>query len=120
MRLRFLVVSLIVLALSTGTGFAQTFSGTLDGYWLYNSIKPHNSIPPSAPCSPSATTIFSCNQYRAFDVHDQSFSLNYGELTVDYKPNNIGIRVDFGFGDAAEFVSNNPAISADGDYLRHI
>jgi hypothetical protein len=39
---------------------------------------------------------------------------------VDYKPNDIGIRIDFGFGDAAEVVNNNPSISPDGDFLRHI
>jgi hypothetical protein len=59
MRLRFLVVSLVVLALSAGTGFAQTFTGTVDGYWLYNSLKPH-----------IANTT---NQLRAFDIRDQSF-----------------------------------------------
>ena len=111
MRLRFLVVSLAVLALSAGTGFAQTFSGTVDGYWLYNSITPHNA---GGSCFSNPDT---CNQYRAFDINDQSFSLNYGELTVEYKPNNVGIRVDFGFGDAAEVVNNN---SNDGSYLRHI
>jgi len=103
MRLRFLVVSLVVLALSAGTGFAQTFTGTVDGYWLYNSLKPH-----------IANTT---NQLRAFDIRDQSFSLNYGELAVDYKPNQVGLRVDFAFGDAAEVVNNN---SNDGEYLRHI
>jgi hypothetical protein len=103
MRLRFLVVSLAVLALCAGTGFAQTFTGTVDGYWSYNSITPHNGG--------------ASNQYRAFDVNDQAFSLNYGELAVDYKPNDIGLRIDFGFGDAAEIVNNN---SNDGEFLRHI
>jgi hypothetical protein len=111
MRLRFLVVSLMVLALSAGTGFAQTFTGTLDGYWLYNSITPHNAGG-SCLSNPNA-----CNQYRAFDINDQSFSLNYGEIAVDYKPNEIGIRIDFGFGDAAEVVNNNVN---DGEFLRHI
>jgi len=106
MRLRFLVVSLVVLALSAGTGFAQTFTGTIDGYWSYNSLKPHIGN----------TT----NQLRAFDIRDQSFALNYGEIAVDYKPNDIGLRIDFGFGDAAEVVNNNPFISSDGDFLRHI
>jgi hypothetical protein len=36
---------------------------------------------------------------------------------VDYKPNQVGLRVDFAFGDAAEVVNNN---SNDGEYLRHI
>jgi hypothetical protein len=111
MRLRFLVVSLMVLALSAGTGFAQTFTGTVDGYWLYNSITPHNA---GGSCRTNSSA---CNQYRAFDINDQAFSLNYGELAVEYKPNEVGIRVDFGFGDAAEVVNNN---FSDGEFLRHI
>lgn len=50
------------------------------------------------------------NDLRAFDIRDQSFSMNYGELAVDYKPNNVGIRVDIGFGDAADIVhASEPA-----------
>ena len=96
MRLRFLAVSLVVLALSAGTGYAQTFSGTVDGYWSYNSNTPND---PTIPNGPRA------NQFRAFDIRDQSFSLNYGELAIEYKPNNVGVRVDVGFGDAADIVS---------------
>ena len=92
MRLRFLVVSLVVLALSAGTGYAQTFTGTVDGYWSYNSNTPDNPVGSHT------------NSFRAFDFRDQTFSMNYGELAVDYKPNDIGLRVDFGFGDAANVV----------------
>ena len=94
MRLRFLVVSMIVLALSAGTGYAQTFTGTLDGYWSYNG---------NTPVVGGQRVNFN----RAFDVYDQAFSFNYGELAVDYKPNNVGFRVDVGFGDAAEVVHYN-------------
>src|SRR6185295_15010740 len=94
MRLRFLAVSLVVFALSTGIGFSQTFTGTLDGYYGYNFNKPQ--VGPSLERK---------NDYRAFDIHDQSFSFNYGELAVDYKPNNVGVRVDVGFGDAADIVN---------------
>jgi Putative beta-barrel porin-2, OmpL-like. bbp2 len=94
MRLRFLVVSMIVLALSAGTGYAQTFTGMIDGYWSYNGNTPVQNGQ-------------RFNQYRAFDLYDQAFSLNYGELAVEYKPNNVGIRVDVGFGDAAEQVHYN-------------
>ena len=94
MRLRFLVVSMIVLALSAGTGYAQTFTGTIDGYWSYNGNTPVQGGQ-------------RVNVGRAFDLYDQAFSLNYGELAVDYKPNNVGLRVDVGFGDAAEVVHYN-------------
>ena len=94
MRLRFLVVSMIVLALSAGTGYAQTFTGTIDGYWSYNGNTPVQGGQ-------------RVNVGRAFDLYDQAFSLNYGELAVDYKPNNVGLRVDIGFGDAAEVVHYN-------------
>jgi hypothetical protein len=114
MRLRFLVVSLAVLAFTAGTGFAQTFTGTVDGYWSYNSITPHNA---GGSCDPANGATTPCNKYRAFDIQDQSFALNYGELSVEYKPNQVGLRVDFGFGDAAEIVNNN---SSDSEFLRHI
>jgi len=91
MRLRLLAVFLVVFVLSTGTGYSQTFTGLLDGYWSYNFNKPN--------LGGSRT-----NDFRAFDTRDQSFSLNYGEIAVDYKPNNVGIRADIGFGDAADIV----------------
>jgi hypothetical protein len=91
MRLRFLAVSLVVFALSTGIGFSQTFTGTMDGYYGFNFNKPNVGGQ-------------RVNDLRAFDTRDQSFSFNYGELAVDYKPNNVGIRVDVGFGDAADIV----------------
>jgi len=94
MRLRFLVVSMIVLALSAVTGYAQTFTGTVDGYWSYNGNTP-------------IVGGERVNVGRAFDLYDQAFSLNYGELAIDYKPNNVGVRVDVGFGDAAEVVHYN-------------
>jgi hypothetical protein len=103
MRLRFLVVSMIVLALSAGTGYAQTFTGTIDGYWSYNG---------NTPVDGAGQRV---NVGRAFDLYDQAFSLNYGELAVDYKPNNVGFRVDVGFGDAAEVVHFNET-----DIWRHI
>jgi hypothetical protein len=102
MRLRFLVVSMIVLALSAGTGYAQTFTGMIDGYWSYNGNTPIQGGQ-------------RVNIGRAFDLYDQAFSLNYGELAVDYKPNNVGIRADIGFGDAAEVVHSNET-----DIWRHI
>jgi len=105
MRLRFLVGSVLVLVLFTGTGYSQTFSGLLDGYWSYNTNTPNlggNRF----------------NNYRAFDINDQSFSLNYGELAVEYKPMDVGFRVDFGFGDAANIVhSSEPGTQ---DLWRHI
>jgi hypothetical protein len=94
MRLRFLVVSMIVLALSAGTGYAQTFTGMIDGYYSYNSNTPIDNGQ-------------RVNPGRAFDLYDQAFSFNYGELAIDYKPNNVGVRVDVGFGDAAEVVHYN-------------
>jgi hypothetical protein len=91
MRLRFLAVSLIVFGLSTGIGFSQTFTGTIDGYYSFNFNKP-------------IVGGQRVNDLRAFDTRDQSFSLNYGEIAVDYKPNNVGVHADIGFGDAADVV----------------
>jgi hypothetical protein len=85
---------MIVLALSAGTGYAQTFTGMIDGYWSYNGNTP---IIGGQRVNPG----------RAFDLYDQAFSFNSGELAIDYKPNNVGVRVDVGFGDAAEVVHYN-------------
>jgi hypothetical protein len=107
MRLRFLAVSLVVFALSTGIGFSQTITGTLDGYHGYNFNKPNFGTPPQRT-----------NDFRAFDVRDQSLTLSYGEIAIDYKPNNVGIRLDFGFGDTAEIV--HATEPGDKDVWRHI
>lgn len=101
MRLRLLVVSSLLLVFCTGTGYAQTFMGTIDGYWSYNTNTPNYELDPLN--NPGVVT--RRNPYRAFDINDQSFSLNYGELAIEYKPNNVGVRVDVGFGDAADVVS---------------
>src|SRR4051812_21667374 len=96
MRLKFLAVFLVL----TGTGFSQSFTGTIDGYWLYNFARPTNDV----------------NIYRAFDFREQRFALNYGELALEYKPNKVGFRTDVGFGDAADIV-DSPEQS---DEWRHI
>jgi Putative beta-barrel porin-2, OmpL-like. bbp2 len=101
MRFHFLVFSAIIWLLFTGTGFAQSFTGTLDGYWSYNTNTP----------------AFQLNSFRAFDIHDQAFSMNYGELAVAYKPKDVGFRVDVGFGDAADIVLRN---TGDSQTWRHI
>jgi hypothetical protein len=93
---------MIVLALSATAGYAQTFTGTLDGYWSYNGNTP-------------VIGGQRVNALRAFDLYDQAFSFNYGELAVDYKPNNVGFRADIGFGDTAEAVHYNET-----DIWRHI
>jgi len=111
MRLRFLAVSLVVCALSTGIGFSQTFTGTLDGYYGYNFNKPQWAAKPGDPLQ-------RVNDLRAFDTRDQSFSFSYGELAVDYKPNDVGIRVDIGFGDAADIV--HASEPGDKNLWRHI
>ena len=102
MRLRFLILSFAVLILAAGTGYAQTFTGTLDGYWSYNSITPID--PTSDRLTNFDPTGDRFNNLRAFDTRDRTFSLNYGEIAMEYKPNDVGIRVDIGFGDAADVV----------------
>jgi hypothetical protein len=101
MRFRFLFVSAVIWVLTAGTGYSQTITGMLDGYWSYNNNTP----------------AFRLNSNRAFDIKDQSFSMNYGELAVDYKPAEVGVRIDIGFGDAADIVHRNPA---DNQIWRHI
>jgi hypothetical protein len=107
MRFRLLVMSLVVFALLAGTGFSQTFSGTIDGYWSYNFNKPR--VGPDLERT---------NDFRAFDFRDQTFSLNYAELAIDYKPNNVGVRVDIGIGDTADVVHG--AEPAGKDLWRHV
>ena len=83
-RLRFLVIFLLM----AGTGFSQTFVGTIDGYYGYNFNKPGSSA----------------NVYRNFDVNHNQFSLNYAELAIEQKPSPVGFRFDIGYGDAARIV----------------
>jgi hypothetical protein len=95
----------MLLILSAGTGYSQTFTGLLDGYYSYNTNTPNlggNRF----------------NKYRAFDQRDQAFSLNYGEIAVDYKPMDVGFRVDIGFGDAVDVV--NFSEPSGPDLWRHI
>lgn len=80
---------LIVFLLMTGTGFAQTLAGFIDGYYDYNFNKPASRK----------------NLYRNFDFNHNQFSLNYAELAVEQKPSPAGFWVDIGFGDAARFIS---------------
>jgi hypothetical protein len=80
---------LIVFLLMAGTAFSQTFTGTIDGYYLGNFNKP-----------PSRT-----NQFRAFDLNHNEFSLNYAELAIEQAPMPIGFRVDIGVGDTASIVN---------------
>src|SRR5437867_5149606 len=84
MLLRFLLVFLLL----AGTGFSQTFTGMIDGYYSGNFAKP-----------PSRT-----NALRAFDINHNEFSLNYAELAIEQKAEPVGFRVDLGFGDAAKVV----------------
>jgi hypothetical protein len=91
MRFRFLAVTVVLLILCAVPGYSQTFTGLLDGYYSYNTNTPD-----------LGGTRF--NNYRAFDTRDQAFSFNYGEIAVDYKPMDVGLRVDIGFGDTADAV----------------
>jgi hypothetical protein len=97
MRFRFLAVTVVLLLLCAVPGYSQTFTGLLDGYYSYNNNTPD-----------LGGTRF--NNYRAFDTRDQAFSFNYGEIAVDYKPMDVGLRVDIGFGDTADAVhASEPA-----------
>src|SRR5256885_2865423 len=91
---------LIVFLLLAGTGFSQTFVGTLDGYFGYNLNKPQSQR----------------NLYRNFDFKHNQFSLNYAEIAVEQKPSDtmpVGFRADVGFGDAATWVHATEPAGAD-------
>jgi len=98
---RFLVVFLLL----AGTGFSQTFVGTVDGYFGYNLNKPQSQR----------------NLYRNFDFKHNQFSLNYAEIAVEQKPGDtmpVGFRADVGFGDAATWV--HAAEPAGADVFRYL
>ena len=93
---RFLVVFLLL----AGTGFSQTFVGTVDGYFGYNLNKPQSHR----------------NLYRNFDFKHNQFSLNYAEIAIEQKPGDtmpVGFRADVGFGDAATWVHAAEPAGAD-------
>src|SRR3989475_8748116 len=96
---------LIVFLLLAGTGFSQTFVGTLDGYFGYNLNKPQSQR----------------NLYRNFDFKHNQFSLNYAEIAVEQKPSSttpVGFRADVGFGDAATWI--HAADPAGADVFRYL
>jgi len=94
-----------VFLLLAGTALAQTFTGTLDGYYSGNfNNNTHRK-----------------NGYRAFDTTNNEFSLNYAELAVERKAEKgkpVGYRVDIGFGDAAKIV--NAAEPSTAAFYEHI
>ena len=96
---------LVVFLLMAGTGFSQTFVGTVDGYYGYNLNKPRSQK----------------NVYRNFDFNHNQFSLNYAEIAVEQKPSAttpVGFRADFGLGDAATWV--HAADPAGADVFRNL
>lgn len=82
---------LLILLLMPVTGFSQTFTGFIDGYYGYNFNKPASRK----------------NLYRNFDFNHNQFSLNYAELAIEYKPAPFGFRADLGLGDAAKAIHEN-------------
>ena len=97
-------IAFLVLA---GTAHAQTFTGTLDGYYAGN----FNDATGRK------------NAGRAFDFRNNEFSLNYAELAIEEKAEKgktIGYRFDLGFGDAAKVVnSSEPSTSPFLEYVQH-
>jgi len=85
------------------TFFKQTeVSGLLDAYYAYN----FNT--PETPCAVvSGVQIFNC--LHAFDVTQQSLSLNLAELALEKKPtarSRGGYRLDLDFGPAATLAAS--------------
>ena len=96
---------LVVFLLLAGTGFSQTFVGTVDGYYGYNLNNPGGRK----------------NLYRNFDFNHNQFSLNYAEIAVEQKPTAalpVGFRADVGFGDTATWV--HAAEPAGTDVFRYL
>lgn len=91
-----------VFLLLTGTAFSQTFTGTLDGYYSGN----FNDLTSRK------------NGYRAFDINNNQFSLNYAELAIEDKSSPVGYRFDIGFGDAAKAV--NAFEPSRSSFLEHV
>jgi hypothetical protein len=85
MLMRFVIVFLLL----AGTGFSQTFTGMIDGYYGWNFNRPTNRR----------------NNFRAFDINHNEFSLNYAEVAIEGTANPVGFRVDIGAGDAAGVVN---------------
>src|SRR4051794_27197541 len=94
----------VAFVLLAGTAQAQTFTGTLDGYYSGNFNDQTGRK----------------NAGRAFDFRNNEFSLNYGEVAIEQKAEKgkaVGYRFDLGFGDAAKVVnSSEPSTSA---FLEH-
>lgn len=75
-----------------------TFNLTVDGYYGYNFNRPLGGV----------------NLLRAYDVTDNSFSLNQATLVIEHAPNveagrRFGARLDLQYGQATETVQGNAA-----------
>src|SRR3990172_8459767 len=96
----------LVFVLLAGTGYSQSFVGSVDGYYGYNFNKPGTTK----------------NVYRNFDFNHNQFSLNYAELAIEQKPDPksspFGFRADIGFGDTATWVHS--AEPAGSDIYRYL
>jgi hypothetical protein len=66
-------------------------SGLIDGYYSLNFNHPASMN----------------NQLRNFDVNANQFSLNMAKVTLQYEPDPIGFRLDFGFGRAFDIINGS-------------
>src|SRR5262245_38593182 len=96
---------MIVFLLLAGTGFCQTFMGSIDGYYGYNLNNPGGRR----------------NLYRNFDFKHNQFSLNYAKFAVEQAPTDavpVGFRADIGIGDTATWIHATEPAGA--DFFRYL
>jgi hypothetical protein len=76
-----------------------TIDGLVDAYYLYNFSGGTNRT------SPMGTGF----QQRSFDVNSNTFTLSYAKLGIGVSSDNVGLRIDMGYGQLGNVVNGFPA-----------
>jgi Putative beta-barrel porin-2, OmpL-like. bbp2 len=80
-----------------------TLEGLVDAYYQYNFTGDNSMVPPTN---------------RQFDVNSNTFTLNYAKVGIGISSDNVGLRMDLGYGATGAIVNAaNPADASSDPFL---
>jgi hypothetical protein len=82
-----------------------TFDGLVDAYYLYNFSGVSSSSGPASLQSPFG---------RQFDTNSNTFTLNYAKLGIGVSGDNVGLRIDMGYGSMGNIINGFTAVPTMG------